>query len=224
MWIELTTGKDSFRAQGSSPRRNVQVQTFVRVPDDGEGRMVVPVFSAYQKKLKGFKETTLHSHIPATAAHGPAIGGEWFVNRHEVMPGTEILIEYRHRSRVTGSFGENIEYLLLIADPNAPLYSIVAELPRHHLAAVPHIFFEGRFEVIETDDQLSDTARTVWRDYLGLDDDFHVSDVLDPNQDKLFVFRELEARIKQNSKTEIQQHGDKTRLKIRRVRNVRTRH
>ena len=64
MYLEASTGKDSFRAQGASQKRNVQVNTWVRVENNGEGKKIVPIFEAFQKKLKFFRETSLVQTIP----------------------------------------------------------------------------------------------------------------------------------------------------------------
>jgi hypothetical protein len=220
MFIELTTGKDSFRAQGGSAMRNTSVSTFVRVDDDGEGRKVVPLFSAYQKKLRGFRDTSLVATMPATSSYDPALSGTWYRNRHEVLPGTEILIE--HRRRTGQGFSERIEYLMLVADEDAPLYRIRLDLPHHHLSAVPCIFFEGRFTIVETDDQLPEHAPQIWRDYLGLEPEFDVADLLDPNQEeKFYVALVLEAAIKRMKKSTVIEDSDgKKRIKIRRTRKI----
>lgn len=225
MYVELTTGKDSFRAQGGSARRNVQVNTHVRVKDDGEGRKVVPVFAAYQKKLRGFKETSMFQTIPATAAHGPEVAGSWYVNRHEMLPGTEILIEYKHRDPHE-QFSDATEYMLLLADNDAPLWRMRLELPRHHLSNVPFVFFQGRFEIIKSDDMLSAASLEVWHDYFALDDDLCVQDVLDPNNPdhKFFVSEELEARVRSRKKVERVETSDgKGRIKVKRTRAIKTR-
>lgn len=225
MFIELTTGKDSFRAQGSSSRRNVSLQTFVRVDDDGEGNKVIPVFAAYQRKLKYFKETSLKSTIPATEAHGPAIGGCWYVNQHEMRPYTEVLLEYRQRDSTPGSFGERVEYLMLVCNPDAALYNIQLQLPYHHLSAVPYIFFTGRFDVISSDDMLTSKSIPIWKDYFDLGDEFNVSDLLDPNQEEQFWSYEiLEEAVRNPQKIEkIEGKDGKSRLKVRRSRNIRIR-
>lgn len=225
MHIELTTGKDSFRAQGSSMRRNVSVQSFVRVENDGEGKQIIPMFAAYQRKLKGFAESTMASTIPATSAHGPNIGGCWYVNRHEVLPSTEILLEYRVRDNTPGSFGERIEYMMLIADPDAALYQMRLQLPFHHLSAVPYVFFTGRFHMVDSDELLNPAGVPRWKDFLNLDKEHHVSDLLDPNQEeKFWTFDKLEDAIKRQRRVEqIENEHGKKRLKIRRTRNVRIR-
>lgn len=225
MYLELTTGKDSFRAQGASPRRNVSLASFVRVADDGEGNKIIPLFVAYQRKLKYFKETSIVQSIPATSAHGPAIGGSWMVNRHEVQPGTEILLEYRQRDSTPGSFGERIEYLMIVANPDGALYSSSLHLPYHHLSAVPYIFFTGRFDVIDKDEQLPSAAIPIWKDFLNLDGDLHVSDLLDPNQDeKFWAFETLEPAVRRTKKVEktVDSKGNE-RIRIKRVRNIRVR-
>lgn len=225
IYLEITTGKDSFRAQGASSRRNVQVTSYVRVKDDGEGKQIIPLFAAYQRKLKGFKDHSLIQTIPATAAHGPNIGGVWFTNRQEVLPGTEILLEYRRRDSTPGSFGEEVEYNMLIADPNAPLYQMRLELPHHHLSAVPYIFTIGRFDVLKSDDQLPEHSPPIWKDFLNLDEEFEVAHLMDPLQEKHFwTYDELEARIKQTERLErVEQSDGKKRIKIRRSRRIKTR-
>lgn len=227
MWLELTTGKDSFRQQGSSPRRNVSVQIFTRVADDGEGRKIVPMFAAYQKKLRGFQNTNLIQTIPATASYGPEIAGCWFNNRNELLSGTEILVEYRYRT-AGGGFGESVEHLMLIANETAPLWQTRLDLPRHHLSAVPSIFFVGRYDIVDKDDLLTPEAIAIWRDYLSLDEDYHLSDILDPAQDeedRVFLHTQLEARIKAASRIDRTTRSDdgKSRIKIRRSRRVKTR-
>jgi hypothetical protein len=222
LWIELTTGKDSFRALNASPRRNVSVATFVRVNDDGAGRKVVPLFAAYQRKLAEFRETSLVSTIPATSNFDPNIAGQWFVNRHEVMPGTEILIE--HRRRETTGFGERIEYLMIKADDHASLWRTTIELPRHELSAVSCVHMTGRYQIIDKDEQLSDEAADVWRDYLSIPEDYHVSDYLDPNQDEQFYYHtEMEKAERRTERVEVSTVGGRRRVKIRRSRKIKTR-
>lgn len=222
MWIEITTGKDSFRAQGASSKRNVSVTSFVRVEDDGQGRNVIPLFSAYQRKLKGFRETALTSTIPATANFAHNMAGQWFVNRHEVLPGTEILIE--HRRRETTGFGERIEHLLIIADPHAPLWQTTLDLPPHELSAVPCVHMTGRYHIVESDTELSPEAVKVWKDHFALDSDYHVSDILDPNQeDRFFYHTKLEDAERTTEKVEVSMVGGKRRVKIKRSRRIKTR-
>lgn len=196
----------------------------MRVKDDGEGKQVIPLFAAYQRKLKGFKDTSLIATIPATAAHGPNIGGGWFQNRHEVMPGTEIMLEYRRRDSTPGSFGETVEYTMLIADPHAPLYQMRLQLPHHHLSAVPYVFCTGRFDLLKSDKQLPKHSPQVWKDFLNLDADFDVSDLMDPNQEEQFwSYDELEGRVKSTERMERIETSDGTnRIKIRRSRRIKT--
>lgn len=150
------------------------------------------------------------------------MGGAWYTNRHEVAPNTEILLEYKHRE-ANSAFGEDTEYLLLIVDPNAPLYRIMLELPFHHLSAVPTIFFEGRFEIIKTDDMLS--LPEVWHDYFDLDPkEYNVSDILDPNAESpYFLTQVLEGRNRAQAKAKTVVTSDgKERVKIRRGRRIKT--
>jgi hypothetical protein len=223
MYIEATTGKDSFRKHGASQRRNTSVETFVRVRDDGEGRQIVPMFAAYQKKLEGFRDSQLTATLPATANYEPNIAGQWFRQRYEVLPGTEILIVHR-RAETTG-FSERTEYLLLIADDTAPLWRIRLDLPHHHLSAVPCVFFEGRFTIVSEDQQLPEHAPQIWRDYMGLEAEYDVADLLDPNQDeKFFVAMQLEGALKSNKRATIVEDAEgNKRVKIRRVRRIKTR-
>lgn len=218
----MTTGKDSFRAQGASSKRNVSVKSWVRVADNGEGKQVVPIFEAFQKKLREFRDTSMIQTIPATSAHGPELGGCWYVNRHELAPHTEVLLEYTHRDP-DAVFGEETEYFMLIMDPNAPLYQLRLDLPRHHLSAVPHVFFTGRFEIVKADEQLEHPE--IWKDYFHLDDpDLEACDLMDFNQDERYFFAtELEARVKATvkAKTRITSDGKKM-LKIRRGRRIKT--
>lgn len=225
MFVEFTTGNDSFRAQSGSQRRNVQVNTLVRVPDDGEGNTVIPLFAAFQKKLKHFRETKLVQTIPATANHGPEVAGQWYNNRHELRPGTEIMVEYKHRNPAA-TFSDETEHLLLRINDTAPLYRCRLRLPHHHLSAVPYIFFVGRFEIIKEDGQLSEDALDIWCDWLGLDrNDFDLADILDPNMEEpYFAFEELEPAPKlRNKVTKKQTKNGRGALQIRRTRKIRTR-
>jgi hypothetical protein len=220
MYVELTTGNDSFRAQGGSAKRNCSVKSWVRVADGGQGKTVVPLFEAYAKKLRGFKAQNLVQQIPATAAHGPDVGGSWYVNRHEVLPSTELLLEYQHRDP-NSSFGTDTEYLLLVADETAPLVQVRLALPVHHLSAVPYVFFQGRFDVVTNDKVLAKPA--VWLDYLHLDaEEFDVSDLLDPNVEEPFfdvTVLEKGSSNRTKAKTVISADG-KERVKIRRGRRI----
>lgn len=225
MWIQLSTGRDSFRAQNSSPKRNVSVSTYTRVADDGEGNQILPLFAAFQKKLKGFGKSNVVSVIPATDKFANNDVGQWFVNRHEVVPGTEILIEYRHRGS-TG-FRENIDYLLLIAEPQAPLWQLRIDLPNHFLSNVPAVFFEGRFELVKDDSQLDKKAVAAWRKHLGGDASLQVSDYMDPcmePEDQVFRYIQLEAEVAVKQRVEIKENADgKTRLRIKRGRRIKIR-
>lgn len=206
----------------ASPRRNVSVATFVRVDDDGSGRKVIPLFAAYQRKLTEFRETSLISTIPATSNFDPNMAGQWFVNRHEVMPGTEILIE--HRRRETRGFGERVEHLLIKADDYAPLWRTTVDLPRHELSAVTCVHMTGRYIIVDSDEQLDKEAIAVWKDYFALEEDFHVSDILDPNQDEqLFYHTEMEKAERRTDKVEVSTVGGRRRVKIRRSRKIKTR-
>ena len=121
------------------------------------------------------------------------------------------------------AFGEETEYFMLVVDPNAPLYQLRLDLPPHHLSAVPALFFTGRFEIVKEDKQLA--APDVWRDYLQLDTEFDISDILDPNQEERnFWPTELEGRNKSTVKQEarVDRDGNKI-LKIRRGRRIKTR-
>lgn len=220
MFIELWTGKDSFRAQLGSPRRNVGIQAFVRVGDE-----IMPMFVPYDKKLKGFKERHIVNTVPATDRFTSNEAGVWFVNRYEVLPGTEILLEYRHKTG-SGGFSEETEYLLLLCDEYAPLWRLALELPHHNLSSVPYVFGEGRFHIVNSDDQLTEEAVEVWKHKLGLGGGYHVSDVLDPNmgEEAFWEAHELEAAPKVTKKAEVvRDTGGKTRIRIKRSRNIRVR-
>lgn len=223
MHVELTTGKDSFKARTNNARRNVSVQTWTRVDDDGQGRQIVPLFVAYQTKLRGFRNTKLVNTIPATSNFSAGLAGEWYVNRHEVLPGTEIMLEYRHREAV--GFGDQTEYMLLIAEDAAPLVQLRLDLPPHDMSAVPHIFFEGRFIVVREDSELSGPARLAWKDWIGIGDDYDLADMLDANMgdEAFFSTIELEAALKKTTRTEVKSEGGKRRIKIKRTRQIKTR-
>lgn len=222
MWIELTTGADRFPKQGAAARRNCNILTFVRIED-----RIVPLFLAFQNKEKGFKDTQLISVIPSTDKFQDAgiDTGTWYVNRHEVKPGTEILIEYRYRAS-TG-FGESIEHLMVIADPDAPLYRGRIDLPDHPMSSVPNAFFEGRFLAVSDDEQLPQRGREVWHKHFSLSDKHMVADVLDPNQpeeEQVFHLTELEAGVNRVSKAEVKTDAKgNRRTKIKRGRRIRTR-
>lgn len=182
------------------------------------------MFAAYQNKLKGFRESQLIQTIPATSKFQVNnTAGEWFVNRHEVLAGTEILLEYRKRNP-RGGFAEDTAHLLLVMSEEAPLWRLRLDLPVHHNSAVPCIFYEGRFEIVNSDKLLPAASIAVWRDYFALDKEFEISDILDPNQDSLFVAQQLEGRVKGiKAKTTIEttKSGQK-RVRIRRTRRIKT--
>lgn len=226
MWVQYTTGKDSFRSVGVSPKRNVSVQLYTRteqVPD----QPILPLFAAFQKKLKGFGKTSLVQTIPATSRFSENDAGQWFVSRSEVAPGTEILIEYRHRS--TRGFGENIEYLLAIADPHSPLWRLRLDLPMHSLSAVPEVFFEGRFLLVTEDKQLPKGSAKTWMKFLGIDLEpgTQFADYLDPSmpdEDKAFFYMELEAApVVQKAIEVVETSEGKTRLRFKRGRKIKVR-
>lgn len=230
MYVQLTTGHDSFKATGSSRRRNVKVHTWTRVEDDGEGKQITPVFAAFQRRLKGFGKTATISNIPATNKFQENVGGQWFVSRHEILPFTEILIEYRHRNPEPGSFQDEVEYLLLIADQNGPLLRIRLEMPEHEHSAVPQLFFEGRFTVVTDDKQLDKKGREAWGKFLGVEDagpGVQVSDFMDVNMDtteRYFSFIELEAAIPVKRKiVEVEKEDGTTELRIKRSRRIKLR-
>jgi hypothetical protein len=227
MFVEITTGKDSFRRtpDGIHPARNARILSFVRVD-----KKVIPLFVAYKDKLKGFKETKIVESIPATTMFSEFTPGTWFRNRCEVLSGTEILIDYNRRDS-NRTFGTRSSHLLLVVDPEAPLYSIRLPLPTHPYSSVPNVFFEGRFRVIDqtATDTLSDVANDVWLKYLGVDtsdeDGLWVGDVLDPSEDDpAFIFNILEKASRSgNSKAAVvmDNRTGKSRVKIRRTRKVR---
>lgn len=231
MWVQFTTGGDSFRAQGNSSRRNVSVQTFVRLQEKNkDGRLIVPLFAAYKDKERGFVKSDLIQTIPATSSFAENDAGIWFVNRHELLPGTEVLIEYRYRT--SRGFSESVDHLLLVVDSNAPLYRLHIDLPIHHLSAVPVVYFEGRFELVKNDKQLSKAAVKAWQDFLGVEleddkrDPIMLSDYMDPSQaleDQSWVYVELEKGSKPTVKIETENEDGKSRVKIRRVRKVKIR-
>lgn len=204
----------------------MSVSTYVRVADDGEGQKIIPLFAAFQKRLKGFGKTNIVSVIPATDKFAHNDAGQWFVNRHEVLPGTEIMIEYRNRAS-TG-FRENIDHLLLIAEPNAPLWQLRIDLPPHFLSNVPNVFFEGRFELVRDDKQLTERALFDWRKHIGADDPaLMLADYMDPSmagEDQVFRYIELEGAVQAAAKLEIKEdaHGGST-IKIKRGRRIKIR-
>ena len=186
------------------------------------------MFAAYQKKLPGFGKTSLIQTIPATSRFSENDAGQWFVNRSEVIAGTEILIEYRHRAGA-GGFGDNIEYLLLVAEDNAPLWRLRLDLPPHVLSAVPEVFFEGRFLLVTEDKQLPKGATNAWMKFLGIDLEpgMQFADFLDPSlldEDKVFHYTMLEdAPIVRNSVEVIETSDGKTRMRIKRGRRIKVR-
>lgn len=222
MHLDITTGKDSFRATHGSPRRSVAVQAFVRVKDDWEGNTVIPLFAAYQKKLPGFRDNSLLASIPATTKFQANIAGNWYNTRYEVRTGTEILLEYR--SRKTSGFAEEVEYALLQADEVAPLWQLRLDLPAHEHSAVPYVFFEGRFTVVSDDDALSPQAIQVWRDFFDLEDDIHVSDMMDINHMDAQVWRYIlmeRGAVKAKPRVIAEKTAKgKTRYRVRRGRNI----
>lgn len=225
MWVEIMTGRDSFRAQQSSQKRNVSVQAFARVENDGEGRQIIPLYQCFTKKLKGFGKQALIARLAATEHFAQNDAGEWFKTRFEVAPLTELLIEYRHRA--TSGFKENIDHLLLIADENAPLYQIRIDLPHHYLSSVPHVFIEGRFDIVSDDSMMQPKAIAAWRKHFGVDDEYPLcfyTDPCQPQEDQQFRLIELEPRIVVRSRVEVTKTDDgQKRVHIRRMRNIKVR-
>jgi len=226
MLLELFTGKDSFRAQQGSGRRNVSVQLYTRVPDDGEGRQIIPLFQAHQKQIKGYGKQSLIAKIPATAQFAHNDAGQWFRTRYEVAPLTEVLIEYSWRN-MGGGFKDNREYMLIKADPNAPLYQVRIDLPIHFLAAVTAAHFEGRFEIITDDEELRPAAIDAWRKYLQVDDEYPLSfymDSVQPVEDRHFRIITLEQRMQAKAKvTMVEDSTGKSRPVVTRTRRIKVR-
>jgi hypothetical protein len=183
------------------------------------------MFAAYKDKLPGFKKTDTISSIPASDRFGTNSPGQWFVSRHEVLPRTEILLQYTTR-KATG-FQEETEHLLLICDPDAPLYRIRLDLPMHELSSVPNVFFEGRFYLVSDDEQLSPEAIAAWRKHLAhMDEDYQLADILDaamPPEDRKYHPIMLEREIKPLAKQIIKTTTKGSITKIRRSRTIRTR-
>jgi hypothetical protein len=221
MFIELTSGSDSFRAQGASPLRNVQVKLFTAT-DEG----IMPLFAAFQKKIKGYKESRVIMNIPATEQFAIHDAGVWYRNRYEIAPETEIMIEYQHRDR-QGGFSTDTEYMLIKTDPNAPLHYVRLALDDHPMSAVPYVFFEGRFHVIHQDDQISN--RSDWQKHIGLNADQDVTLIVDCNLSEpgkeFFTVKELEPGVHGTDKPEIvTTEGGKRKIKrIKRARRIKTR-
>jgi hypothetical protein len=223
--IELTTGKDSFVRRGTSARRNVSVQTYVRVKQDGEGRKVVPLFAAFKNKLPGFGKSDTITSIPASDRFGTNAPGIWYVSRHEVLPGTEVLVEYTRRQN-TG-FQTAVEHMLIVAHPDAPLHRVRLDLPMHELSSVPNVFFEGRFYIVTEDDQLPAEAVAAWRKHLAHEDEeYQLSDVLDacqPPEDRFFFPIVMEREQKKLAKAKVTKTTVGAVTKIRRGRAIRVR-
>lgn len=219
MFVELWTGQDSFRAGNGSSRRNVGVQAFTRVGDE-----IMPLFVPFEKRLKGYKERQLVQTVPATDRFTANEAGMWFVNRYEIANGTEIMLEYRHKVG-TGGFSEETEYLMLVHDTNAALERITLELPQHNLSSVPYVFGEGRFHIITEDTQLPEDAVEVWKHRFSLGDEYHLSDILDPNMEtQHWGIVELEAAPRVTKKAEVvRDTKGKSRIRIKRTRNIRVR-
>jgi hypothetical protein len=219
MHIELTSGSDSFRASGHSPLRNVQVRLFT-FTDEG----IMPLFAAFQKKLKGYKESRVIMNIPATERFQLNDVGQWFRTRYEVASSTEILIEYQHRKG--NGLNTDTEYLLLKTDPNAPLHHVRLTLDPHPLSAVPYIFFEGRFWIVNDDDQIS--SPEAWAKHIGLDlSEAPVSYIMDnmvsEPEDAFFTIKEFEAAVTVVSSPQIVTEDGKRKLKrIKRARRIKT--
>ena len=191
------------------------------MPDNG--KQIVPLFRGHQLKAKGFGEQHIAGTIPATSMFAHNDVGKWTINRHEVAPGSEIMIEYRHRDPFE-AFSEEVEYLLLRVGEHEGLYQIRLTLPEHSLSNVPYVSMEGRFEIIDADDQVSRASLPHWKSFMGLDEDDELSDLLEPNLGwDFFTAILMEAKVRQTSKNEVV--ADKSggrRVKIRRKRNVKT--
>lgn len=223
MWIELFNGRDSFRAQESSLRRNVSVQLYTRVEDNGEGRKIVPLFQAFTSRLKGYGKNHLISRLAATEHFAQNDCGEWYKTRYEVAPGTEILIEYRHRS--SKALFDEVEYCLIAVDENAPLYQMRIDLPYHFLASVHSVFFEGRFHIINKDKQLTPAAIRAWKQFLHLDGELSlVMDACQPPENRHFITMQLESGSVAKSSVEVTETEDGgQRVRIKRIRNIKVR-
>lgn len=193
----------------------------------GEG--VIPLFTAFQKKLPGYKESRIIMTMPATEKFAINDAGQWFKNRYEVAPATELLLEYHHRDP-RGGFGTETEYLLLRTNPDAALLHIRLELDFHRLSAVPFVFFEGRFDVITDSAMLANPA--AWAKHMGLEVHTGIgpADITDPcltvgDDEPFFKITELEAAQVQASAGEvvIDSKGKRKLRRIKRGRRIVTR-
>lgn len=222
MYVQLSHGKDSLRRQGQSLRRNCEVKLWTLVNSE-KGYEVIPMYVAFQRKIAGYGDTSIVRDMPATELFSATDAGKWWESRYEVAPMTEILIEYDHYDQ--SGVVPDYEYLLMIVDPNAPLWRISVDLPPHHLSAVPTVHFEGRFHLVTDADQLPATHMKAWHKHLQLDSDMALHDVLDPfyePEDQVFNYQQLEGG--KTSKVIVSKTPSKLGAgRIRRVRNIVTR-
>jgi hypothetical protein len=223
MYVQLSHGKDSLRRQGNSLRRNCEIKLWTLINSE-KGFEIIPMYVAYQRKIAGYGDTSIVRDMPATEQFSPTDAGKWWESRYEVAPMTEILVEYDHYDQ-SGGLIPNYEYLLLVVDPNAPLWRISVELPPHHLAAVPTVHFEGRFHLVTDEEQLPQRHQLTWRKHLSVPSDAALQDILDPYyeaEDQVFNYQQLEGG--KTSKVIVNKTPSKLGAgRIRRVRNIVTR-
>jgi len=225
MYISLTLGNDSLaaRLRDGDERRNVSVRAFCysNVPDNG--KHIIPLYRGHVLKAKGFGEQHVAGTIPATSIFAHNDVGKWVIGRYEVSAGAEIMIEYRHRDP-DETFGEEVEYLLLVAGDMEALCQIRLTLPEHSLSNVPYVGFEGRFAIVDEESDLSRASLPHWKTFLGLDSDDNMADVLEPNLGwEHFHLIIMEEAPKVSVKKEVvTSKGGKSRVTIRRKRNVKT--
>ncbi|UUV44432.1 hypothetical protein RCMENCHIE_63 [Rhodobacter phage RcMenchie] len=228
MFIEITTGSDSFRASknGLCPARNCKVLAFTRYKD-----RIMPLFAAVKDKVPGYASQKIVENIPGSqmfAAHG--MGGNWYRNRFELMPGTEILVEYMHKVP-GGAFQSSTERMFLICDASAPLFNIRLDLPPHELSSVPNVFFEGRF-VIPNEKQhkvITKEAHALWCAHVGLDEPGAcITDIVDTNeQHPHFHYDQLDgpltnvaAKVETTLETVGENGSRRSRVVVRRGRKI----
>lgn len=164
-----------------------------------EDKIPINLYNAVKKKRTGFGERHITSNIPATEIFGNdnTMAGQWWEQRVDVAPGTLLLLEYRWRN--TMEITPNTDYLMLKADDTAPLMRIVLDLPPHPLSVVGAIENEGRFYLVDDDEQIPMAQRAAWRTYVGLRGSemarYTFSDLMDvnaPEEDQKFRYIRLD--------------------------------
>lgn len=232
MHVDLTSGKDNFRAQLGSPKRHVEVQLYV-CPRDR--KKLEYIYYSYSEKHDGLGTRQLLSTVQATSRLTPS-PGTWYTTRYEMASGTLVVIELKIQDPVA-VFGVETYYAVLIADENGALLNIAAPLPHHELADFHNALFSGRFHLIHSEyelgKKLSAGQREAIRKFFDVKNAFVDTD---PDADEYtdleqiiceeafslgFNYKELEAeKTAAKPAVTVKKQGGKRTVEIRRTRKL----